>query len=508
MAPGAYLYLRVSTDEQVSNLSLDTQERECRELCAREGVAVVDVYREEGVSAKTPLERPQLQRLLAAVGKARGRVDRVVVCRVDRLSRNRRHFHVLVHSLERHGVRLVSVRERISEEGEESIESVIVETFSILQAQVDNMIRSGRTRAGMSEAARRGRWVWPAPSGYRSAPRGADGRPTGLELDPDQAPLVRRAFELVAAGAAVDAAHRELVAAGLQSRHGRPMGRETFHQMLRKPLYAGRLECAALGVSGASAAPAIVDELLWARTQAALAARRPARAPSGLNDFPLRGVLRCACGRRLSGFHARGKSGRRWPYYRCQRCNECVSRAKADAAFEALLARLAAPEAVLALIDRAIDRLHDQRMAEMQARLGRARRKLADAEARLERLLEMRVDGEISAEEFSKGRARAAEARDAARLEAAELTAPLDRQRGAGSAWVRRLLTRPAEVWRELGGERRAVLAERLFPAGITWSAGAISNPAKCLLAFPAEGLAESESGVVARTGFEPVLPT
>lgn len=235
MAPGAYLYLRVSTDEQVSNLSLDTQERECRELCAREGVAVVDVFREEGVSAKS-LERPQLQRMLAAVGKARGRVDRLVVCRVDRLSRNRRHFHVLAHSLARHGVRLVSARERISEDGEESIESVIVETFSVLQAQVDNMIRSGRTRAGMTEAARRGRWVWPAPPGYRSAPRGPDGRPTGLELDPEQAPLVRRAFELVAGGQSVDAAYREMVAAGLQSRQRRPIGRETFYQLLRKPL--------------------------------------------------------------------------------------------------------------------------------------------------------------------------------------------------------------------------------------------------------------------------------
>lgn len=189
-AGAALLYLRVSTEEQVANLSLDVQEAECRTLCERRGWAVAEVFREEGVSAKT-VDRPQLQRLLAYVGRHQGRVAQVVVLRVDRLSRDREDFYFLRASLRRHGVRLVSVREEIADD---SISAMIVETFSVLQAQVDNVIRSNRTRSGMQEAVRRGRWVWVAPIGYRHH---ADehGRPAGLEVDPDVAPFVVRAFD-------------------------------------------------------------------------------------------------------------------------------------------------------------------------------------------------------------------------------------------------------------------------------------------------------------------------
>lgn len=171
----AALYLRVSTEEQVSNLSLDTQEAECRAYCERRGWRITHVFREEGASAKT-LDRPEIQRLLATVGKAKPRIEHVVILRVDRLSRNREDFYVLRHALGRLKIRIASVREEISDD---SISSMIVETFSVLQAQVDNLIRAGRAKTGMTEATRRGRWVWKAPIGYRHAAH-RDGRPVGL----------------------------------------------------------------------------------------------------------------------------------------------------------------------------------------------------------------------------------------------------------------------------------------------------------------------------------------
>lgn len=487
MAGGAILYLRVSTEEQVSNLSLDVQEQACRELCAREGWSVVAAFREEGASAKT-LERPRLQQLLAYVGKSPKRVDHVVVYRVDRLSRNREDFYVVRHALRRHGVRLVSASERIAED---SIEAVIVETFSVLQAQIDNIIRSGRSRAGMTEAARRGRWVWQPPIGYRLAPRDGEGRHTGLEPDPDQAPHVRRAFELAAAGVSVRAAHRELAAAGMSVDGRRPVRYEVFRRMLRRPLYAGRLECAALGVSADSSAPALVDEATWIRAQAALGRRDGPyrRRPEASVEFPLRGVVRCSCGRRLVAYRARGKTGRRWPYYRCLRCERNFPAAHLEASWSTLLERLAAPEEVVALFDRMVSRLLEQRAADYEDRLARARRRLGAAEDRLERLLAMRADDEITAEEYAAARGRVTGERDAARLEIVELTAPADVDRGVASAWGRRLLTRPAEVWIELAAERRPLFAERLFPAGVALDeAGALSNPEKSLLLLPFAG--------------------
>lgn len=530
----AALYLRVSTEEQVSNLSLDTQEAECRELCERRGWKIVATFREEGASAKT-LERPEMRRMLAFLGKGKPAVDHVVVFRIDRLSRNQLDFYLLRQAFEKHGVRLVSAREEI--DGADSISSMIVETFSVLQAQVDNLIRAGRAKTGMTEAARRGRWVWKAPIGYRHAMH-VNGRPTGLELDPLQAPLVARAFECVAAGASADAAYRESIAAGLRNAAGKPLGRTTFYAIFDKPIYCGRLEVPGWEIATASEAPAIVSEELFARARKTLDGRAPVRRETAsLASFPLRGVARCTCGRRLAAFNARGKSGRHWPYYRCQRCAIQLPLHRLEDAFERLLGRLATPEEIVHQVEAAISRAVQERAKEMQERLAGGRRRLAAADQRLARLLDIRTDGEISADEYAAGRARLTAERNAALAELAELTAPLDGLAGETSAWARRFLSKPAEVWRELPGNARAIFADRVFADGLTLADGEFQTPAKSLLRLPFENdsatqakerqagaksgvsnpakplpllrlspVSEAEEDLVRPTGFEPVL--
>ena len=59
----ALIYCRVSTKEQVANLSLSTQRRACRDYCKRQGFGIAGEFIEEGESAKTA-DRPELQRLL------------------------------------------------------------------------------------------------------------------------------------------------------------------------------------------------------------------------------------------------------------------------------------------------------------------------------------------------------------------------------------------------------------------------------------------------------------
>ena len=52
MTQRAVVYCRVSTKEQVSNLSLPVQQRACLEYCDRQGIAIARVFMEEGESAK------------------------------------------------------------------------------------------------------------------------------------------------------------------------------------------------------------------------------------------------------------------------------------------------------------------------------------------------------------------------------------------------------------------------------------------------------------------------
>src|SRR5688572_3572923 len=88
----AVIYCRVSTKEQAESLSLQSQERACRQGCDREALDVVQVFIEAGESAKTS-NRTQLARMLQFCQSARPRIDFVVVYRVDRFARNSLDHH-------------------------------------------------------------------------------------------------------------------------------------------------------------------------------------------------------------------------------------------------------------------------------------------------------------------------------------------------------------------------------------------------------------------------------
>src|SRR5512136_2829760 len=84
---GAVIYTRVSTREQVENLSLDSQERLCRRFCEEQGFKLLEVFCDEGKSARTS-NRPQLQAMLDYCKQHSASIDAVVQYRLDRIMRN------------------------------------------------------------------------------------------------------------------------------------------------------------------------------------------------------------------------------------------------------------------------------------------------------------------------------------------------------------------------------------------------------------------------------------
>ena len=110
------LYIRVSTQRQaaVQEGSLDTQEARLRSYVDYKSCGsvdswqVVEVYREEGHSGKD-LKRPEFERLMQDVQS--GRVNTVIVWKIDRLTRSLNDFSALWQALQDRGVELVSLNE-------------------------------------------------------------------------------------------------------------------------------------------------------------------------------------------------------------------------------------------------------------------------------------------------------------------------------------------------------------------------------------------------------------
>ena len=98
------LYIRVSTEEQAKfGISLAAQEDSLLRYAREHGYKIVDIYRDEGNSARKPVsKRPVMLQLLEDV-KA-GKIDRILFTKFDRWSRNVREYHNVQAILDAHNV--------------------------------------------------------------------------------------------------------------------------------------------------------------------------------------------------------------------------------------------------------------------------------------------------------------------------------------------------------------------------------------------------------------------
>lgn len=193
------VYTRKSTDEGLNQdfNSLDAQ-RESGEAYIRsqagEGWTLLPEQYDDGGYTGANMERPALRRLLEDV-KA-GKVDCVVVYKVDRLTRSLFDFARIVEVLDKQGVSFVAVTQQFN-----TTTSLGRLTLNILLsfAQFEREIISERTRDKQIAARRKGKWTGGhLPLGYDLDPEG--GR---LVVNGDEAVRVRQIFEWYLEGQAV-----------------------------------------------------------------------------------------------------------------------------------------------------------------------------------------------------------------------------------------------------------------------------------------------------------------
>ena len=132
------VYLRVSTEEQVDNFSLGTQEDICSKEAQRRGIEIVKIFREEGRSAKTISGRPVLIELLEYCRKNKKTIDAVMVYRLDRMSRQTADYLAIRKKLAECNISLLSATEPTGNSPTEKL----VETMLAGFAQLYNDVRS------------------------------------------------------------------------------------------------------------------------------------------------------------------------------------------------------------------------------------------------------------------------------------------------------------------------------------------------------------------------------
>ncbi len=460
------IYVRVSSVEQTKNLSLETQQEICARYAAGKDWVIDRLFIEPGESAKTA-KRTELQRLIDYCRAHRGRVQYVLVYSVNRYMRNAEEHLALRGVLARMGVMLRSATETL----DETPAGRYVETILAAGAEYENRQRSDRTVTGMKAAIERGRWPYKAPVGYLNA-RTSDQRPTFVH-DPERAPLVRKAFELAAMGSSPVEILRDLQARGFTTRKGSAFGPKHLAELLRNPVYAGILRVAAWKVEGKAAFPPIVDEETFRAARAALYGRPVAtEAPAttaGNPDFPLRGFVRCTDGRKLVGYWAAGRGGKRYAYYECPACRARARRDDLEDAFVALVDQARPTPAMYTAFQEAVLDEYDETRERAVSEQAALRRQLEAIRERKGRLVEARIyERAIDQETFEGLIAKLNEEHDAAQAGIGQARV-LELDADALLGYAERVIMHAGSLWRSSEPQQREALQRFLFDGGLKW---------------------------------------
>ena len=307
------LYTRVSSEEQSRGYSLRDQKDRLDKYCALKNYTIVKHY-EEDHSAKT-FERPQFKKLLEFIKHNKREIDRLLILKWDRFSRNATDALMMLRTFEKLGVMVDAVEQPIDMTFPEN--KLMLSIF-LTAPEVENDRRSMNIRNGLRRAFREGKYVATPPLGYKFV---YDENRKPILVKSELAPLIFEAFESIATGAyAVDEIRKTLNKKGLNC------SRNNFWKRIRNPIYCGKIVIKAYKdepeeiVKGLH--EPIISEELFYKVQDVLDGKKKKGFKTGTksNLLPLRGFLICPkCGKNWTGSGSMGNGGKFY-YYHCQTC--------------------------------------------------------------------------------------------------------------------------------------------------------------------------------------------
>jgi site-specific DNA recombinase len=454
----AVAYIRVSTDKQAKQShNLPNQRAKVRGHCDRVGFSIMREFIETE-SARTD-DRPAFQEMLKFCRKNHGKVTHVVVADLSRLARNVVDQGTTIAELQRLGIALVSVDEPI-------LDATAAGRLSANMIGAMNQFFSDslseRIRYRMRAGFEAGRYLRAAPIGYMNAEK-------ALVRDPDRAPLVKKAFELVASGSSMAAAMSLTTALGLRTRRGNQVAKQSFARMLQNPIYVGWLVSGDDRVKGTH--EPLISDALFQSVQERLNGKSSLHKTLN-EDFPLRGIVRCEkCDKPLTAGWVKGRK-ERYARYWCwnKGCRAVgVSREVIEGQFVSILERIQPDADLLAQLPEVAAREWESRKGRIAKDAETLSKRLAEQRTLNQKAIRARLDGELTEEDLSTLKRGIAE--EMFQIEAA-ITA-LDSERSTMQDMMQQAklqVINLAETWKRSSAEQRQEMVRAFFPAGIWYS--------------------------------------
>ena len=305
------IYTRKSTDEGLEQTfnSLDAQ-REASEAYIKsqqhEGWQAIATHYDDGNYSGGNMERPALKQIMADIEA--GKVNIVVVYKVDRLTRSLADFAKIVEHFDKYKVSFVSVTQHFN-----TTSSMGRLTLNVLLsfAQFEREVTGERIRDKIAASKKKGMWMGGNVSiGYKVVDR-------KLVIEESEAVTVRRVFREFLRLGSVMRLEDWLRANNIRTRRGNYFLHGPLYTMLRNPLYLGLIRHKTEIYPAEHAA--IIDQVTWDKARSLLDQNKHGQGRKERSTQPslFTGIIFDAGENRYSPTHS-NKNGCRYRYYTSQ----------------------------------------------------------------------------------------------------------------------------------------------------------------------------------------------
>ena len=327
----AAVYCRVSTDDQAERGTIESQVEYAEKYCELNQIAIVKIYKDDGITGTIPLQERPAGAELIADAKA-GLFSTLLVFKLDRLGRVTRIIINAIYDLEQYNVKLKSMTEPF-DTSDPSGRFLLTILAGVADLERSNILQ--RMQLGANRAAAAGKWLGGiVPYGYIVN----DDR--FLEVNETEIPgtggmseadVIRLIFRLIAKEkmSSIAVAHR-LNSLGIPPSYVLRGIKGKRHKHTRGIWFTGRVLCIAKNTTYYGVhrygkrsphgreliereVPAIVSKEIWDEAQEVMHSNQLTAMRNAKTKYLLRGLIKCAaCGSTYVGVNAKGSR-----YYTC-----------------------------------------------------------------------------------------------------------------------------------------------------------------------------------------------
>ncbi|MHB8792903.1 MAG: recombinase family protein [Thermoleophilia bacterium] len=415
----AVIYARVSTKEQErEGFSIEAQLDLNNAYAEKHNLIVKKEYVEAETAKKSG--RPQFNSMLDYLRDEANKTNPEESCRViivektDRLHRNLSDYATMDELVRNENIEIHFVKDNEVISRDSSSQANLIYGLKAILAKNYSDNLSEETKKGHVQKAKSGFYPSRAPIGYINVH--LNGQKL-IEPDSQNAPLIRRAYELYATGNySLTVLNALLFEEGLATeKAGNRLTRSNIHKILSNPIYYGDFEYD--GVHYAGVHEPIISKELWDKVQAIRSDRNRKGKRKQKYDWAFRGLVTCAhCGCAMTAEKKKGK----YTYYHCTghrgKCGEkYVPEAELDKQFGEALKAIEIDEEVLQWVVVALKESHVEEKDHHSKMIAKYQKMYQTLQKRIDLCYIDKLDGKVSEDVFERLNARWCEEQEKAR---------------------------------------------------------------------------------------------